>query len=84
MKQYVITFRSITYAQRGERLLRAEGLRCSLRRTPRWMEEQGCGYSLRFRTDRPEQAAQMLNRAGIPWRKLYLQRESGDLEEVAV
>ena len=50
MSYYYITFRSVTFAQRGERVLQAGRIRCTLQRTPRWMEEQGCGYCLRLRT----------------------------------
>ena len=34
MKFFYITFRSVTYAQRGERTLQKAGLRCTLLRTP--------------------------------------------------
>ena len=37
MKFYYITFRSVTYAQRGEQILHKEGIRCTLLRTPKWM-----------------------------------------------
>ena len=57
---YLITFRSVTYAQRGERLLNRWGERCSLKRTPRWVEERGCGYSLRLQTDDIERAVTLL------------------------
>ena len=49
MKQYMITFRSVTYAQRGERSLTRRGIGCTVMRTPKWMEDQGCGYGLRLR-----------------------------------
>ena len=51
MNVYYITFRSVTFAQRGEEILRRGGISSVLQRTPRWMEEQGCGYCLRLRTD---------------------------------
>ena len=55
MRSDYITFRSVTVAQRGERLLKNSGIDCILQRTPRWMEERGCGYCLRVRpTDIPE------------------------------
>lgn len=44
----LITFRSITYAQKAERLLKRAGLTCSLQRTPRELSERGCGYCLRL------------------------------------
>ena len=81
---YLITFRSVTYAQRGERLLKRAGLRCSLGRTPRWMEEQGCGYSLRLQTGNIARAVSMLRGEQLPLRKVYVQRDDGGLEEVTV
>ena len=80
---YLITFRSVTYAQRGERLLNRQGERCSLKRTPRWMEEQGCGYALRVRAAEIEPATALLAERQIPIRRVYLQSKDGQLEEVA-
>ena len=79
---YLITFRSVTYAQRGERVLNRAGERCSLQRTPRWMEEQGCGYALRLRTGEIRRAAEALRAAGLPLRKIYVQGREGKLEEL--
>ena len=82
MKFYYITFRSVTFAQRGEKALTAGGIRCSLLRTPRWMEEQGCGYCLRLWTDNPAAAMELLSRNKIPMRKVYVQRSDAQLEEI--
>ena len=82
MSYYYITFRSVTYAQRGERLLMEQGIRCTVQRTPRWMEEQGCGYALRLRTGEIRRAAEALRAAGLPLRKIYVQRREGKLEEL--
>lgn len=84
MSYYYITFRSVTYAQRGERTLQAAKIRCTLQRTPRWMEEQGCGYCLRLRTKELAPAAELLAREGVPYRKLYVQTAQGRLEEVTL
>ena len=81
---YLITFRSVTYAQRGERVLQAGKIRCTLQRTPRWMEEQGCGYCLRLWTKELAPAAELLAREGVPFRKLYVQKAQGQLEEVTL
>ena len=83
MNNCLITFRSITPAQRGEGVLRRAGMDCSMQRTPRWMEEQGCGYSLRLRQADAARAAALLRRAGISFRKVYLQREDA-MEELVV
>ena len=82
MMYCLITFRSVTPAQRGERLLRRAGLACSLRRTPRWMEEQGCGYSLQIRNQDAARGVELLRDGDVPFRKIYLQRENGTVEEL--
>lgn len=83
MKYCMITFRSVTFAQRGEGLLRRAGFECSLQRTPRWMEEQGCGYSLRLHCTDVMAATQLLANNQIPYRKVYL-HHNGKLEEMSV
>lgn len=84
MGSYYITFRSVTLGQRGERLLNGSGIRCSLQRTPRWMEEQGCGYALRLWSKDISRAAALLRENQLPLRKIYLQRSDGQMEEVTV
>lgn len=84
MDVFYITFRSVTYAQRGERVLNQAGVRCSVQRTPKWMEEQGCGYSIRVMTWDISRAVQLLREAQLPLKKVYIRREDGSLEETAV
>ena len=79
-----ITFRSVTPAQRGEGLLRRTGVDCSVQRTPRWMEEQGCGYSLRLRHRDLIRAVELLRGNGVAFKKVYLQKENGAFEEIEV
>ena len=82
MKYCVITFRSVTPAQRAEGVLRRAGLECSVHRTPKWMEEQGCGYSVRLNCADVPVALQLLKDSQVPYRKVYLQRENGRPEEM--
>ena len=84
MHFYYITFRSVTYAQRGERILQKEGIRCTLLRTPRWMEEQGCGYCLRLWAESVKPALRLLQYHQISYRKVYVQGVDGQLEEMTV
>ncbi len=81
---YFITFRSVTFAQRAEKLLSQRAFRVSLMRTPRWMEEQGCGYALRLWTDRIDSAVALLTEKKIQLRRVYVQLEEGQMEEVAL
>ena len=81
MNVYYITFRSVTFAQRGERLLQKRGIACTLQRTPKWMEQQGCGYCLRLRTTDIGMILHVLQTAQISMRKVYIQTGNGTMEE---
>ena len=83
MKQYMITFRSVTYAQRGERSLERRGIAVSLSRTPKWMEQQGCGYGLTLRSTNIQAAALALTQDGVAWRKIYVW-EAGSYREMGL
>ena len=79
MNVYFITFRSVTLAQRGEGILRKAGIACQLLRTPRWMEEQGCGYCLRLRREEMDSVLEILRKGNVQFRKVYYQREDGNV-----
>lgn len=76
MKMVYITFHSITPAQRGQRLLRSQGLESSLQRTPRWMEERGCGYCLRVRPEEVERALALLREGDLAFSKIYAEENA--------
>ena len=82
MKYCLITFRSVTPGQKAEAMLRRTGVECNIQRTPKWMEEQGCGYSLRVLAKDLAMALQILRREEIPFRKVYRQQEKGWVEDV--
>lgn len=82
MQNCMITFRSVTPAQRAQSLLQRSGTACRLQRTPRNLESQGCGYGLRVPLPNASDALQRLRGAGIDYRKVYLQQEDGHLEEL--
>ena len=82
MRNCIITFRSVTPAQRAEEALRRAGVECAIQRTPKWMEEKGCGYSLRMSSRDIMAAAALLRQAGIQFRKVYSIGENGMPEEL--
>lgn len=82
MKVCFVTFRSVTFAQRGQEVLRRSGISSSVSRTPRWMEEKGCGYSLRVPVGKWRQAQALLQGNGISYSKVYCPDESGNMEEL--
>ena len=81
MDSCLITFRSVTPAQRGESALRHEGIPCSVQRTPKALADQGCGYSLRLPMHHLHQATEILRQRGIIYRKTYCMHD-GTPEEV--
>ena len=82
MQTCMITFRSVTPAQRAQSLLQRSGTACKLQRTPRHLESQGCGYGLLVALSNVPDALERLRSAGIDYRKVYLQRDEGKLEEL--
>ena len=71
MRTEYITFRSVTPAQRGQRVLQKNGIDTVLQRTPRWMEERGCGYCLRLQRGDVERAVAILRREQVAFSKVY-------------
>ena len=82
MKAYYVTFRSVTFAQRAQARLAAEGIACTLRRTPKWMEKQGCGYCLQLQVPFGAAAVEILHRERMEFRKIYLEKGDSSMEEV--
>ena len=69
MEKYYISFRSVTYAQKGQRALEQEGQNCFLQRAPKWMSGRGCGYAIEVAD--PRKAAEILKRKHAPWEKVF-------------
>ena len=84
MNGYCITFRSITFAQRGERMLQLGGVGCSLQRTPKWMEERGCGYCLRISRHQLADGVRLLRQGKIPFRKVYSLEPGEEAREISI
>ncbi len=70
-KEILITFRSVTFAQRAERALRRENIFCRLHRTPKMLTSRGCGYCLRLREKDALYAVAVLQGEQISYGKLY-------------
>lgn len=78
----LITFRSVTWAQKAESLIRHLGYQCVLRRTSRWMEAQGCGYSLRVPVENVSECIRKLKENHILFQKVYRYNSLGEPEEM--
>lgn len=82
MRTEYITFRSVTPAQRGQRVLQKNGIDTILQRTPRWMEERGCGYCLRLQRGDVEQAVAILRREQVAFSKVYSMADGNPEEQL--
>lgn len=80
MRSCIVTFRSITYAQRAQEVLLSAGVSANLGRTPRNLEQKGCGYSLRISREQSRFALETLSQNLIPYGKLYCRNENGVME----
>ena len=83
MKNCLITFRSVTPAQRAELALRRAGVDCVMRRTAKWMEEQGCGYSLHLNCEQLPGAVEFMRAKGIHYGKVY-RKGDGEPQELTL
>jgi len=78
---WLITFRSVTFAQKGERLLKTAGISCQLQRTPKSLSERGCGYCLRMQMKDAMAAVELLREYEVNYGKIYVLTENGVPQE---
>lgn len=80
-KEWLISFRSVTFAQHAERVLLREHIYCQLQRTPKTLTARGCGYCLRLDGKDAAAAVALLHREQIAYGKLYAPDDNGTLRE---
>lgn len=79
---WLITFRSITFGQKGERVLRSGGIACLLRKTPKNISARGCGYCLQLRASDGPEGLRLLQNAQVGHTGIYLMSSDGNVEEI--
>ena len=84
MEKILILFRSITFAQKGERVLNRVGIDCRLLRTPRTLSNKSCGYCLQLRRQDLELVLEVLREAKLPFGKVYAIDSGGAFKELLV
>ena len=83
MEQYVILARSVTYAQRMQKLLGRAGIFSQIFRAPRELTDLGCAYILRLHTQTIRQTLELLYGEGLNPVKVFLEN-GGIYREVVV
>ena len=81
MLDYLLTCRSLTYAQRSVRVLGKAGIKAYAVRTPQGTSKEGCGYSVKIREDRLTAALKVLEAEKLPPEKVFLLYRDGHTEE---
>lgn len=84
MLYYIIVCRSLTYAQRTERVLERVGITATLMRLPRSLSQEGCGYGVKIAERNLPRALQTLNQNELSPRKVFLAGGEGGYQEVAL
>lgn len=82
MPYYLITSRSLTYAQRTARTLERAGITAQVLRAPAEIAEEGCSYCVRIPQRVLSEAAQRLHAAGLPIKHIYAVDPDHTLREV--
>ena len=83
-KEYLITFRSVTFAQRAQQVLQKTNILCQLQRTPKMLTSRGCGYCLRLRESDVTAAVAVLGNEQIAYGKVFELGEDGIPRERAL
>ena len=83
MQNYLLLYRSLTYAQWAAVALERAGISVYLVRTPKSLAGEGCGYSLKVSVRDGPDAILVLKRNARPPRRVYL-AENGMYREVAL
>ena len=77
----IFLFRSITYAQRGLRVLQQAGVPASIVKAPMGASPRGCSQGLRISGRFLADAVLTLRNAGISWESAILLRPDGSFTE---
>lgn len=82
MESYIIMCRSLTYAQRAERLLTRSNIGAGLVKAPQGVTPEGCSYGLRVSARNRAKALVIMKSAGIATGKVYRMDSAGNAAEV--
>lgn len=79
--RYLLMFRSLTYAQRGARLLERSGITGTVTRMPRTASARGCSYGVLVSPAQYDRAMEALSSGGLSPERIYIRSDDGDLRE---
>ena len=77
---YLLTYRSLTYAQRAARVLERAGVTGTVSRVPKAAATKGCAYCVIVAARYRDMALQILTGAGLGPERTILRNADGTLE----
>ena len=84
MVYYLITCRSLTYAQKAARALERAGITASIMRTPQGLSREGCSYCVKVSERRGPLALCTLKETDTRVSRVFIQYPTGEIREVSV
>ena len=78
----IILFRSLTYAQRGVRVLGGEGIPSTLIKAPADTSSRGCAYAVVISKRKLKDAVELFDKVNLPHGLLYEPDENGGYTEI--
>ncbi|MCL2563299.1 MAG: DUF3343 domain-containing protein [Oscillospiraceae bacterium] len=84
MVYYLITCRSLTYAQRAARALERAGITASVMRTPKGLSKEGCSYCVKVSERRGALALDILRDTDTRISRVFLLYPTGETREVGL
>lgn len=84
MESYIIMCRTITFAQRAQRLLDKTGIKSYIVKAPQGLTSEGCSYGIKVSKANGHRATEIMRGAGIKIGKTFRQSSEGEFREVAL
>ena len=84
MINYLMTCRSLTYAQRTAKTLERAGITAIVARTPHDISTEGCGYCVKISEKRLSDALVTLKNADLSPKRIFIMFSDGRFSEVPV
>lgn len=81
---YLFMSKSLTYAQRSQRVLERSGIYVGIMKAPIGLSAGGCSYSLSVPESKAAKAAGILRKEGLLTGKIYIQNDDGSTREAVL
>ena len=80
----IILFRSLTFAQRGSRLLEAGGVPSTIIKAPQSLTRHGCAYGVSLSDKKLNRALEILQSRNVDHGRIYYIDNSGEYREAGL